>query len=227
MNPILEADSIRLSYGTRQILTDIYLKCTVGETVGLLGRNGTGKSSLLQILFGSKHTEDKSIRFNHLSKPTAFLEPALVNYLPQFNFLPASFTLQKFFKQYDISFGDFILEFPEFQHLEKTTMRNISGGERRLIEVYCIVVKQSKFALLDEPFSQLSPIHIEKIIKIISQKKSSKGFLITDQLYKEIISISDQLYLLVNGKTHAIKEVAGLQNLGYANEAQLDGLNKK
>ena len=49
----LHVDSVIKSFGTRQVLTDIYVSCTKGEIIGLLGRNGSGKSTLLKIIFGS------------------------------------------------------------------------------------------------------------------------------------------------------------------------------
>ena len=52
MPNLLEIDSVVKSYDTRVILTDIYLKCKTGDIIGMLGRNGTGKSTLLKILFG-------------------------------------------------------------------------------------------------------------------------------------------------------------------------------
>ena len=52
MPNLLEIDSVVKSYDTRIVLTDIYLKCKTGDIIGMLGRNGTGKSTLLKILFG-------------------------------------------------------------------------------------------------------------------------------------------------------------------------------
>lgn len=57
----LEVDSVLYSLGERKLLSDVYLNCGTGEIVGLLGRNGCGKTTLLQIIFGTKHTDNKHI----------------------------------------------------------------------------------------------------------------------------------------------------------------------
>ena len=64
MSSLLEVDSIRKSFGDKQVLTDIALKCQPGDIIGLLGRNGTGKSTLLKIVFGTLFTDYKFIRIN-------------------------------------------------------------------------------------------------------------------------------------------------------------------
>ena len=53
MHHLLEIDSIIKNFGTRQLLTDVYLKINTGDVIGLFGRNGTGKSVLMQIIFGT------------------------------------------------------------------------------------------------------------------------------------------------------------------------------
>ena len=53
MHHLLEIDSIIKNFGTRQLLTDVYLKINTGDVIGLFGRNGTGKSVLMQIIFGN------------------------------------------------------------------------------------------------------------------------------------------------------------------------------
>lgn len=221
MTHILEADSIRLAFNNRTILHDIYIAGKTGSIIGLMGRNGTGKSSLLQIIFGTRNVEGKSVRFDRQSKNTAFQEPNLINYLPQFHFIPGSFTLAKVLYDYSLSFTELMRVFPEFTLHYKTKMRALDGGSRRLIEVYCIISKDSYFSILDEPFSQLSPLNIEKVLSLIQRYKAEKGFLITDQQYKPIISISDQLYVLTNGKTYKVNALEDLEYLGYLTSSQI------
>jgi ABC-type cobalamin/Fe3+-siderophores transport system ATPase subunit len=84
----LQADSIRLEFDGRVILSDIYIKCETGKITGLLGRNGQGKSCLMKIIYGDLSCE-KSVRFDNVSQYEAFKRPDLLLYLPQFNFIPA------------------------------------------------------------------------------------------------------------------------------------------
>ncbi len=211
----LEADDIQLSFDNRRILSDIYLKCETGKITGLLGRNGQGKSCLMKIIYGSMECE-KSVRINNDSYLQAFKYPELLQYLPQFNFIPRHLSIKRVFIDFKISFTFFEALFPEFTNDYKTTINKLSGGGRRLIELYIIIKSKSRFAMLDEPFSHLSPIQIEKIKTLLLEEKSAKGFLITDHLYQHITDISDNLYILANGKTHLAKSIEDIETLGYA-----------
>src|SRR5260221_13491758 len=103
---ILEADGIQLEFDGRKILSDIYVQCKTGKITGLLGRNGTGKSCLMKIIYGSLKVE-KSIRIDKQSKNEAFKQPGLLVYLPQFNFIPSSLSLKRIFKDFEIDYAPF------------------------------------------------------------------------------------------------------------------------
>ena len=87
-----EADGIMLEFGTRRILSSIYFKCETGKITGILGRNGQGKTCLMNIVYGSLNSESKSVRFDNISVFQAFKRPDLLTYLPQFNFIPSWIT---------------------------------------------------------------------------------------------------------------------------------------
>ena len=84
------------------------------------------------------------------------------------------------------------------------------------VELYLIVKSKSNFAILDEPFSHLSPVQVDQVKELIVDEKRNKGFLITDHMYHHITDISDSLYLLVNGKVHLTSSKVDIENLGYA-----------
>lgn len=212
----LEADSIFLEFGSRRILSDIYLKCETGKITGLLGRNGNGKTCLMNIIYGNLNANSKSIRFDNLTVQAAYKRPDLLLYLPQFNFIPQTLTLKRVFADFDLDFFEFENRFPDFKQSYKSTLKSLSGGNRRLVEVYIVLKAKSKFAMLDEPFSHLSPIMIEAIMELMNEEKKNKGLLVTDHMFRNIIEISDNLYVLTGGKTHLTKAVEELEFLGYA-----------
>ena len=211
----LEVDSIKLEFGLRQILTDVYLKCETGSISGLLGRNGEGKTCLMNIIYGSLKTSNKSIRFDDISVSNPFKRPDLLTFLPQFNFLPGFLSVQRIFSDFNISFLDFKNYLPEFGETKKTKINNLSTGDRRLIEIYVIIKTKSQFSILDEPFSHLTPLQIQRVSEVLLASKPTKGFLITDHLYEQVLAICDQLYVLTNGKIHRSNSVAEIRSLGY------------
>lgn len=216
MNHVLEVDSVQLQFHGKRILSDIYLACETGKITGLLGKNGQGKSCLLRIIYGSLPCE-KSVRFDHISIRESFRRPDLLVYLPQFNFIPKSLSLGRVFQDYGLNYSEFQNRFPEFTDNNRSSISSLSGGECRLIEIYIILKSPSQFAILDEPFTHLSPLQIEKVKELLTEEKANKGLLITDHMYRHIIDLYDTLYVLSNGQTHVTNSIADIETLGYAN----------
>ena len=84
---ILKVDSVQLAFNDRKILQDVYLDCKQGEIIGLLGRNGSGKSSLLKIIFGTLAPSYKYVSINNEYIYRGFHQNRIA-YLPQHNYLP-------------------------------------------------------------------------------------------------------------------------------------------
>lgn len=211
----LEVDSIQLQFGDRTILSDTYLKCETGKITGLLGRNGQGKSCMMKIIYGTLKCE-KSVRFDGLALHEAFKRPDLLQYLPQFSFIPKSLSLKRVFQDFALDYQLFAERFPEFASKYKSPIGRLSGGGQRLVELYIIVKSNSQFAMLDEPFTHLSPLQIEKVKELLLEEKTNKGLLITDHMYRHVLEICDDLYVLTNGKTHLTKSFTDIETLGYA-----------
>ena len=211
----LEADGIQLKFGNRVILSDIYLKCETGKITGLLGSNGQGKSCLMKAIYGPLKCE-KSIRIDNVPQYEAFKRPDLLMFLPQFNFIPKGLSLKRVFDDFDLDYSLFEKRFTGSTTGYKSNIRNLSGGEHRLVELYIIVKSITRFVILDEPFTHLSPIQAEEVTKLLLEEKDNKGILITDHLSKYITDICDNLYLLADGKIHLTKEIGEIEVLGYA-----------
>lgn len=215
MTHTLEADSIELAFDGRKILSGIYLKCETGKITGLLGRNGQGKTCLMKIIYGSLSCE-KSVRFDQVAYAEAYKQPNLLRYLPQFNFIPKSLSLKRVFQDFELDYSVFGKMFPEFASKYTTAVGNLSGGEHRLVELYVILKSKSLFAILDEPFTHLTPIQIEKVKELLLEERKHKGLLITDHMYQHVVDICDNLFVLSNGSTHAVKNIEDIETLGYA-----------
>jgi ABC-type multidrug transport system ATPase subunit len=192
------------------------MKCETGKITGLLGRNGQGKSCLFNIVYGGLQAEEKSVRFDKRPIMHAFKRPDLVLYLPQFDFFPKRLSINRVFDDFNLDYLELEKCFPEFSSKHNLKLRDLSGGQFRFLQTYIILKAKSQFAILDEPFTHLMPLQIEKIKEVILEEKKNKGLLITDHLYKLIIDLSDDLYLLSNGKTHFVKNLTDIEDLGYA-----------
>lgn len=211
----LEADSIILEYGNKWILSNIYIHCETGRITGLLGRNGQGKTSLIKVIYGILKTDFSSIRVDGTSVFKLYKQPNKITLLPQNNFIPGHLKLKTIFKFSKLNWQDFLDWFPDFETFYHYPIQRLSGGQRRVIEAYMIICAPSKFSLLDEPFTHLMPLQIDKVKELIIHKKPEKGFLITDHMYSHILDVSDKLYLLKGGKSHAIHNKDELVQYGY------------
>ena len=100
MSHQLEIDSFNKSFGLNRILTDIYLKCESGDIIGILGKNGSGKSTMLKILFGIEKAEQKFIRIDGKVFDKPYKTQGEIAYLPQDNFIPRNLTLSSAVKFY-------------------------------------------------------------------------------------------------------------------------------
>lgn len=223
----LHIDSLSKAYDHKVILSDVYLSCKEGETVGLIGRNGSGKSTLLKIVFGIEKADFKFIRIGNTIIKSVADGRGLINYLPQDNFLPNNIAIKSIIhlflaKEHRAA----VLENEYIQPLLSKQNQQLSGGEKRIVEILLMVHSNAKFVLLDEPFNGLSPIMKTYVIDYINDLKSSKGFIITDHDYENVIHLADRIVYLQNGFLKSIQDLSELVNLGYMSEGSFENIQK-
>ena len=197
----LIAKDIQLTLGDRQILSDTHIQCRTGSITALLGRNGAGKTSLMRIMYGDLPCDSRSFTIDNIPFPHPYTQPDRIRYMPQFNFIPGSLTPERICLDFNLDFQELESSFPDFHSLGRQRIKYLSTGQRRLINIYVISRSRSQFVMLDEPFTLLSPIQIEKVRTMLEKEKQNKGILITDHLHQHIWDISDEVYTLADGRT--------------------------
>lgn len=212
---VLEVDNIELNYGTKKILSGIYVRSQQGEVTGILGRNGSGKTSLLNIIFGSSSPKYKSIRVDGSNIQSPLFSTNKIAYLPQHRLLPKKTKLKTVFKIYNVEWEEFIGFFENFKIYKGIHADELSSGELRLVETYLTLKSNKNIILLDEPFSFIAPVYVERIKDLINKQKSQKIILVTDHYYEHILEVSDKIYFLNNGCSKVISNIDMLMNEGY------------
>lgn len=217
MNNLLEVDSVIISFGHREVVNDCYLSCATGEVIGMLGRNGCGKSSLLKVMFGTLSAKSKFIRINGQVYDQPYKTGNLIAYLPQHAFLPPNISIKRIINIFisDETSRNKILSDPMLRHHLKKRITELSGGELRYLEILLLVNLNVKFILLDEPFSKVEPLYKQVIIDLIREYRSTKGFIITDHDYTNIIASSDKIILISNGVCRPIDKLIELEQYNY------------
>ncbi len=211
---MLKATNIKKFFKKREILKGVYIEINKGEVVGLLGPNGAGKTTLFNCLVGFLPVDEGQII---LDGEDITHMPAHKRAQKGITFLPQEHTLFE-----DLSVLENLLMFLEFFEETKEAqiqkaqslltdfglweVRNlkayqISGGQKRRLEIARALITNPKYLFLDEPFTGIDPILISEIKEmIIGLKNQSMGILITDHNVRETIRIVDRVYILSEGK---------------------------
>lgn len=218
MSSILVANGLQKSYGARQVLRDVSLQVESGEVVGLLGPNGTGKTTAFYMIVGLVPADAGEIRLNDASiSRLPIHRRALLglSYLPQeasvFRKLTVADNIRAVLElQRENSKPlsrsaienrlNALLAELQIEKLRDNQALSLSGGERRRVEIARALATNPRFVLLDEPFAGVDPIAVIEIQRIVRfLKERGIGVLITDHNVRETLGICDRAYIINQG----------------------------
>jgi len=218
----LYADSITRSFDLRRVLSDVFISCQIGEVVGFLGRNGSGKSTLLKIIMGCIKADHKFVKVGNKSIGSIYQAAGLIRYLPQDNFLPAHIRIKDIISIFCArEQAEELLQLDLVRPHKLKKSRQLSGGERRIIEILMMIYSEADYLMFDEPFNGLAPLHIEIIKDLIKENSHRKGFIITDHDYRNVLDISTRVILMHDGATKTINNKTELIDWGYLTKNNL------
>ncbi|HEY9867630.1 MAG TPA: LPS export ABC transporter ATP-binding protein [Candidatus Obscuribacterales bacterium] len=211
----LIVEHIQKSYHGRRVVDDVSFFVRAGEVVGLLGRNGAGKTTSFDMVLGLVKPEKGSIRLEEreISRLPIHLRSRLgIGYLPQeasvFRKLSVRDNLRIILelvgfsrRQQDERIANLLMQFG-LEHLEHVLAVQLSGGERRRLEIARCLATEPRFILLDEPFTGIDPISIADIQSLIRRLRDEWGLgvLLTDHNPRATLKITDRAYLIDHGK---------------------------
>lgn len=211
----LVVEHIQKSYGGRRVVDDVSFDVQEAEVVGLLGRNGAGKTTSFDMCLGLVKPERGKITLHgrDISTMAIHLRCRLgIGYLPQeasiFRKLSVYDNLRlilelkgKSKKEQKDRISTLLSEF-SMEHLAETTAVQLSGGERRRLEIARCLASDPTFILLDEPFTGIDPISINDIQGLIRRLRDQWkiGVLLTDHNPRATLKITDRAYLIDRGK---------------------------
>ncbi len=210
----LSTKGLYKQYGKRMVVQDVDLDVNKGEIVGLLGPNGAGKTTTFYMITGMiKPTKGKIfLDKNNITNRAMYQrsrsgigylsqEPSIFGKLSVEDNLRLVLEMTDMTKEEQSEKVEKLLDDLSIQHIRKNIGNNLSGGERRRVEISRTLAIDPDFILLDEPFAGIDPIAVEDIQSIvISLKERNIGVLITDHNVRETLSITDRSYLLFDGK---------------------------
>lgn len=169
----------------------------------------------MNILFGMLHPALKSLRFDGVWADRFGADE--VHCLPQHGFVPDNLRMDRVLRDFGLDAADFFGWFPDLDKLRGSRFGTLSGGERRVVEFYAILCPPCRFVLLDEPFAQVMPLHIDTFCKLLEREKRNKGILLTDHRYRQVRAVSDSLCPMSGGTTRPVRRAEELVRWGYVN----------
>ena len=209
MADLLQLDKVTAGYGEAVVLNQVSFSLAAGETLALLGRNGTGKTTLINTLAGATRQHAGSILLDGVSlhRLSSHARAAAgIGWVPQerniFKSLtvlenltavarPGAWTLQRVFDM-----------FPRLAERQTNMGNQLSGGEQQMLAVGRALVLNPKILLLDEPLEGLAPIIVEELLRAIRRITREEGMsaIIVEQHPQAILAISHHAVVLDQGR---------------------------
>ncbi len=210
----LAAKGLIKSYRRRRVVDGVSLHVDTGEIVGLLGPNGAGKSTSFHMLTGLVPADAGQVTLGdvNITRFAVYKRARLgLGYLPQdpsvFRQLTvrqnliAILELRERSRRVCLQRAEQLLKDFNLQHVADNLGSQLSGGERRRVEMARTLSSQPTHVLFDEPFAGVDPIAVAEIQAIISELKNMGiGVLITDHSVRETLGICDRAYIIDRGR---------------------------
>ncbi len=211
---LLTVDSLAKAYKTRRVVNGVSIHVNAGEIVGLLGPNGAGKTTTFNMVVGLVRPDAGEVRFKdqaitglpmhrraRLGIGYLTQEPSVFRKLTvEENLLAILETCEGNAAERDTRLR-YLLEELDLTALAKSLAYQLSGGEKRRLEITRALITNPRLLLLDEPFAGIDPIAVHEVQKIIRRLRDrGLGILITDHSAREMLKLIDRGYIIVKGE---------------------------
>jgi lipopolysaccharide export system ATP-binding protein len=212
---LLRTDNLVKSYSGRTVVSQVSFDIREKEIVGLLGRNGAGKTTSFRMILGMITPDSGKVYFesHEISQLPMYRRARLgIGYLPQersdFRRLTVWQNLMAILETLSISRqerqrrADELLSHYGLQKTRNQYAETLSGGERRKLEIARTLVTEPKLILLDEPFSGVDPIAVEDLQKEVKRLREQfgKSVLITDHNVAQTLRVCDRALIINDGQ---------------------------
>ena len=211
MSEILKATRLCKSYGEVLALDHVDLAVNSGKIIGILGPNGSGKTTFIKIVNGLLTPSEGSVTVNGHSPGTETKK--LISYLPDNNFLPSWMTADQIVDFFTDFYEDFRPELARemLEHLgvpKKMKLKNLSKGNKEKVSLILIMSRNALLYILDEPIAAVDPATRDYVIStIINNYNPRSSVFISTHLIADIESVLDEVIFIDKGKIVLHKSV--------------------
>ncbi|SHI30569.1 ABC-type multidrug transport system, ATPase component [Mesonia phycicola] len=215
---VLDIANLNKSYGKKTVLNNIKFSCQTGEIIGIFGRNGSGKSTLFKIIFGVTKADSIQLKINSNILPQKeVIASKKIGYLPQDSFLPKELKVRDviplFFSSEEQQ--DKVFYAPQVYSFDNVRVGELSLGQLRYLELLIFGNLNHPFILLDEPFSMIEPLYKEVIKEFLQEIKKTKGIILTDHYYNDVLGVTNRNFVLKDATLISINNKKDLEKFNY------------
>ncbi|MDQ6680343.1 MAG: ABC transporter ATP-binding protein [Pseudomonadota bacterium] len=206
---LLALRDINSCYGESHVLHDVNLRVAQGEVVALLGRNGSGKTTMLNTIMGMVVPRSGVIEFAGKRLVDSSLEARArmgVQLVPEDRRIFAGLTVEENLTlaalgcAKPLSVPTMYELFTRLGERKKSYGRHLSGGEQQMLSIARALVQAPRLLMLDEPFEGLAPIIVRSLMEVVRQlAREGQTIIIVEQNVKACLTLADRVYLLGNG----------------------------
>lgn len=210
----LSTEGLAKEYAQRRVVDGVSIHVSPGEIVGLLGPNGAGKTTTFNMVVGIVRPDEGCVLFEQeeiTDLPMHERARAGIGYLTQepsvFRKLTVKENILAILETCDIGTAErqlrlkSLLDELDLSSLSDSKAYQLSGGEKRRLEITRALVTNPKLLLLDEPFAGIDPIAVYEVQKIVRRlRERGLGILITDHNVRETLKMVDRAYLIHQGR---------------------------
>jgi lipopolysaccharide export system ATP-binding protein len=232
---LLTTDKLVKEYRTRRVVDGVSVSVSAGEIVGLLGPNGAGKTTTFNMVVGVVRPDQGHVSFREQAITELPMHKRArlgIGYLTQepsvFRKLSVEENILAILETCKLSRDEqavrlkYLLEELDLTPIAKSKAYQLSGGEKRRLEITRALVTSPKLLLLDEPFSGIDPIAVYEVQKIVRRLKDrGLGILITDHNVRETLKLIDRGYIIHKGQVLVAGSAEFLANDPKAREIYL------
>jgi len=232
---LLVTGNLVKEYHGRRVVNGVSIAVAPGEIVGLLGPNGAGKTTTFNMVVGVVRPDEGHVNFQEhdITRLPMHLRARLgIGYLTQepsvFRKLTVEENILAILETCKLSRAErdvrlkYLLEELDLTPIRKSKAYQLSGGEKRRLEITRALVTSPKLLLLDEPFSGIDPIAVYEVQKIVRRlKERGLGILITDHNVRETLKLIDRGYIIHKGQVLVEGSAEFLANDPQAREIYL------
>ena len=211
---LLTTEKLVKEYRGRRVVNGVSVTVGAGEIVGLLGPNGAGKTTTFNMVVGVVKPEEGAVHYSGRDITTLALHQRArlgIGYLTQepsvFRKLTVEENILAILETCPLSGAEravrlkYLLAELDLTPIAKSRAYQLSGGEKRRLEITRALVTSPQLLLLDEPFSGIDPIAVYEVQKIVRRlKERGLGILITDHNVRETLKLIDRGYIIHKGQ---------------------------